>query len=88
MSATVVRLAKNGDNSLAAVDILAICCKSVITIFIFAVFDVSIVITPLSGVINYVFCIYYSTTTNTNIKLIIKNLELSRDAAATPSLRH
>jgi len=43
---------------------------------IFAVFDVSLVITPLTGVINYVFCIwglaYYSITTNTNIK-IIKN---------------
>jgi len=33
-----------------------------------AVFDVPLVIAPLSGVINYVFCIYYSTTTNTNIK--------------------
>ena len=36
--------------------------------FIFAVFDVLLVITPLSGVINYVFCIYYTTATNTNIK--------------------
>jgi len=32
--------------------------QSVFTIFfIFAVFDVSLVITPLTGVINYVFCI-------------------------------
>ena len=43
ISATViVRSDKNGDNSFAAVDIfLAICCKSVTTFFIFAVFDVS-----------------------------------------------
>ena len=41
-SATVVvRSDKNGDNSFAADDILAICCKSVITFFIFVVFDVS-----------------------------------------------
>ena len=45
----------NGETS-AAVDILATCCKSVITVFfIFAVFDVPLVIAPLSGAVNYVF---------------------------------
>jgi len=53
------------DNSFAA----AICCESVITgFFIFAVFDVtSLVITPLTSVINYVF--FCSVTTNTNMKI-------------------
>jgi len=45
--------------------------------FSFAVFDVSLVITPLTSVINYVFfCFgaYYSMlTTNTTLKLIDKN---------------
>jgi len=34
---------KNDDNSFAAVDISAICCKSVVTIFYFAVCHVSII---------------------------------------------
>jgi len=37
--------------------------------FIFAVFDLPLVITPLTGVINYVFCIYYSIATNKNINI-------------------
>jgi len=41
------------------------CCKSVITIFASCCFGC--VITPLTGCDKLRFCIYYSTTTNTNI---------------------
>ena len=47
---------KNGDKAFAVVDIQVICCNSVITIFYFCCFRC--VIVPLTGVINYVFCIY------------------------------
>ena len=68
ISATVIiRSDKNGDNSFAAADILAICCKSVITFFIFAVFDVTFSHYATNWR-DIRFCIYYSITTNTSIK--------------------
>ena len=77
--------------------------KALSPFFILAVFDVPLVITTLTGVIIYVFLHlggpitqYQQTQT---LKLIIKNSGTvggpltsggppSRDAAATPSLRH
>ena len=47
---------KNVDNTIAAYRLNVDCCKSFITIFYFCCFRC--VIVPLTGVINYVFCIY------------------------------